>query len=189
MIRHSATSFTKIQRGPLDQGDRRLGSFLYPLVFRVFCAPSGRRFDHGRDKSEPRVKCPGLLLAGFLRRPVSLQLGRQLGSSCRTHSLFLGSRFSRTRRFRSSQVRPSYFLSSCDFFLVEVLMVWFFFGAVRDLARAPKMPRNSLFKRSICSLIAAARMSWSGFRSYIFMRQVNIRSRWRNQAVVRCSLL
>src|SRR3990172_4719561 len=48
-------------------------------------------------------------------------------------------------------------------------MVRFFFGAAPDLAGVPRMARSSLFRASIRSLIAAARLSWLIVRSDKFM--------------------
>ncbi len=59
-------------------------------------------------------------------------------------------------------------------------MVRFFFGAATDLAGAPRMLRRSLFKFSICSLIAAARLSWLIVRSCKFMALVNIQNWWKS---------
>ena len=59
--------------------------------------------------------CPGLLFAGFLGRPESLQFGRQLRSGCRTHRLLFGFRggFDRTRRCSDTfNLGPSCPLSS-----------------------------------------------------------------------------
>jgi len=57
------------------------------------------------------------------------------------------------------------FCVAAIFFRTEALMVRFFFGAAPDLAGAPKIERSSVFKRSICSLIEAARLSWLMVRS------------------------
>ena len=59
-------------------------------------------------------------------------------------------------------------------------MVRFFFGAAPDLADAPRMLRSSLLRASICSLIAAARLSWLTVRSSKFMASVNIQSWWKS---------
>jgi hypothetical protein len=45
------------------------------------------------------------------------------------------------------------------FLLAEALMVRFAFGALRELAGEPKVSLSSLLNRSICSLIATARLS------------------------------
>jgi hypothetical protein len=46
------------------------------------------------------------------------------------------------------------------FLLAAALMVRVFFGATVDLPGPAKIPRSSLLRSSICSLIAAARLSW-----------------------------
>ena len=61
-------------------------------------------------------------------------------------------------------------------FFTDALMVRFFIGAARDFAGAPRKLRSSLFSASICSLIAAARLSWLIVRSCKFMGLVNIQS-------------
>ena len=61
-------------------------------------------------------------------------------------------------------------------------MVRFFFGAAPDLAAAPRMLRSSLFRASIRSLIAAARLSWLIVRSDKFMGLVNIQNWWKSSA-------
>jgi hypothetical protein len=45
------------------------------------------------------------------------------------------------------------------FLLAEGLTVRFAFGALRELAGEPKVSLSSLLNRSICSLIATARLS------------------------------
>ena len=68
-----------------------------------------------RDFAESEIAQDGLLFAGFLRCPVSLQFGRQLSLGCRTYCFLLGhhSGFDWKRRwFSSSKVRPPCFLSS-----------------------------------------------------------------------------
>ena len=42
----------------------------------------------------------------------------------------------------------------------EALVLGFFVDAIRFLADPPRIPARSLFRFSICSLIAAARLSW-----------------------------
>lgn len=59
-------------------------------------------------------------------------------------------------------------------FFPEVLAVRFFFGAAPDLAAPPRILRSSLFRASICSFIAVARLSWVIVRSNKFMASVNI---------------
>jgi hypothetical protein len=60
-------------------------------------------------------------------------------------------------------------------------MVRFFFGATPDLAGVPRMARSSLFRASIRSLIAAARLSWLSVRSDKFMGIfINIQSWWKS---------
>jgi len=44
------------------------------------------------DLAESEIAQDGLLLAGLLRRPVSLQFGGQLRSGCRAKSFLLGLR-------------------------------------------------------------------------------------------------
>jgi len=61
-------------------------------------------------------------------------------------------------------------------------MVRFFFGAALDIAGVPRMVRSSLFRASIRSLIAAARLSWPIVRSDKFMGLVNIQSWWKSSA-------
>jgi len=46
---------------------------------------------------------------------------------------------------------------------------------------------SSLWSLSICSLIAAARLSCSGVRSSGFMSAVNIQSWWKSSGVAQCS--
>ena len=54
-----------------------------------------------------------------------------------------------------------------------------FFGAAADIAGALRIARSSLLSSSICSLIAAARLSWVIVRSNKFMGAfINIQS-WR----------
>jgi hypothetical protein len=45
------------------------------------------------------------------------------------------------------------------FLLAEALMVRLAFGALREFAGEPKVSLSSLLNRSICSLIATARLS------------------------------
>jgi len=59
-------------------------------------------------------------------------------------------------------------------------MVRFFFGAAPDVAGVPRMLRSSLFRASIRSLIAAARLSWLIVRSCKFMGLVNIQYWWKS---------
>ena len=55
------------------------------------------------------------------------------------------------------------------------------FGAAPDLAGAPRMLRSSLFRASIRSLIAAARLSWLTVRSCKFMGTlINIQRWWKS---------
>ena len=54
------------------------------------------------------------------------------------------------------------------------LVVRFFCGAAPDLADPPRILSSALFRASICSLIAAARLSWVIVRSNKFMALVNI---------------
>jgi len=49
-------------------------------------------------------------------------------------------------------------------------MVRFFPGAAADFPGPAKIPRSSLLRSSICSLIAAARLSWFTVSSSMFMR-------------------
>ena len=60
------------------------------------------------------------------------------------------------------------FCAAAIFLFTEALMVRFFFGAAPDLADAPRILRSSLFRASIRSLIAAARLSWLIVRSCKF---------------------
>lgn len=53
-------------------------------------------------------------------------------------------------------------------------MVDVFFGAAREVAAVPKIEPSCLFKRSICSLIAAARRSCPAERSCVSMGRVDI---------------
>ena len=65
-------------------------------------------------------------------------------------------------------------------------MVRFFVAAAPDLADAPRILRSSLFRASIRSLIAAARLSWFTVRSCKFMGIfINIRSWWKSSPAQR----
>ena len=69
---------------------------------------------------------------------------------------------------------------------MKSLMVRFFFGAALDIAGAPRIPRSSLFRASIRSLIAAARFSWLIVRSDKFMGVlINIQSWWKSSPAQR----
>src|SRR5437867_2448943 len=59
-------------------------------------------------------------------------------------------------------------------------MIRLFFRAAPDLADAPRILRSSLFRASICSLIAVARLSWVIVRSNKFMASLNIQSGWKS---------
>ncbi len=61
-------------------------------------------------------------------------------------------------------------------------MAPFLFGAAPDIAGALRIARSSLLSFSICSLIAAARLSWVIVRSNKFMAPVNIQSWWKSSA-------
>ena len=65
-------------------------------------------------------------------------------------------------------------------FLPEALTVSFFVDAALDLAAPPRILRSSLFKASICSLIAVARLSWVIVRSNKFMASLNIQRGWKS---------
>ena len=54
-------------------------------------------------------------------------------------------------------------------FFPEALMAGLFFGAAPDLADPLRILRSSLFRASICSLIAVARLSWVIVRSNKFI--------------------
>ena len=62
-------------------------------------------------------------------------------------------------------------------------MARFFIGAGPDFADAPRILRRSLFRSSIRSLIAAARLSWLIVRSIRFIGSVNIQTCWNSSAV------
>jgi len=72
------------------------------------------------------------------------------------------------------------FCAAAIFHFTEALMVRFFFGAAPDIADAPRILRSSLFRASIRSLIAAARLSWLIVRSDKFMGLVNIQYWWKS---------
>ena len=74
------------------------------------------------------------------------------------------------------------FCAAAIFLFTEALMVRFFFGAAPDLPGVPRMRRSSLFRASIRSLIAAARLSWLIVRSDKFMGLVNIQNWWKSSA-------
>jgi hypothetical protein len=75
------------------------------------------------------------------------------------------------------------FCAAAIFFFTEALMVRFFVDAGPDLVDTPRMLPSSLLSFSICSLIAAARLSWLTVRSYISMRQVSIQKAGENQGI------
>jgi len=60
--------------------------------------------------------------------------------------------------------------------LLEALTARLVFGTAPDLADPLRILRSSLFRASICSLIAVARLSWLIVRSNKFMALVNIQS-------------
>ena len=70
-------------------------------------------------------------------------------------------------------------------FFPEPLAVSFFFDAAPGLAEPLRMLRSSLLRTSICSLIAAARLSWVIVRSNKFMASLNIQSGWKSSAGLR----
>ena len=74
------------------------------------------------------------------------------------------------------------FCAAAIFLFTEALMVRFFFGAALDIAGVPRIVRSSLFRVSIRSLIAAARLSWLIVRSDKFMGLVNIQYWWKSSA-------
>ena len=59
-------------------------------------------------------------------------------------------------------------------------MAGLFFGAAPDLADPLRMLPSSLLSLSICSLIAAARLSWVIVGSNKFMVLVNIQNWWKS---------
>ncbi len=65
-------------------------------------------------------------------------------------------------------------------FFLEALAVRLFFGPAPDLAAPPRILRSSLFRVSICSLIAVARLSWVIERSNKFMASLNIQIEWKS---------
>ena len=59
-------------------------------------------------------------------------------------------------------------------------MAPFLFGSAPDSAGALRIARSSLLRASICSLIAAARLSWVIVRSNKFMAPVKIQGWWKS---------